>query len=125
MVAVLAINSPPNMLLRNVTVTKNRAILGSGAGILNNPSLVARLQNTIVASNTSLLTGATSNCNLLSSDVNNVFGDLTGCTVTLRSTDIVGDPELGPFSINASVAGSGHYPLFATSQSPAPSSRLH
>jgi hypothetical protein len=96
-----------NMLLRNVTVAENRAAIGAG---INGGGL----QNTILALNTNL-SGAPSNCTSLSSDGNNVFGDLSGCTVTLRSTDIVGDPQLGPFSITASVAGSGHYPLLATS----------
>lgn len=51
------------------------------------------LQNTILANNTAT---NSPNCGgSVTSNGNNIFGDTTGCSVTLQPTDYVGDPSLG------------------------------
>src|SRR5439155_13455117 len=46
---------------------------------------------------------------------NNLIGDPTGCTITLGSKDLTGDPGLGTFSDNGT-PGNGHFPLLSTSR---------
>jgi hypothetical protein len=40
----------------------------------------------------------------------NLIGDPTGCTITLRASDLTGDPGLGAFTDNGT-PGNGHFPL--------------
>ena len=45
----------------------------------------------------------------------NLIGDPTGCTITLLSSDLTGDPGLGAFT-DTGRPGNGHFPLLPTSQ---------
>jgi len=45
---------------------------------------------------------------------NNLLGDAGGCTITLLSGDLMGDPGLAPFA-DAGVPGRGHFPLLPES----------
>jgi hypothetical protein len=46
---------------------------------------------------------------------NNLLGDLTGCSMTLQSSDLTGHPGLGEF-IDDGTPGHGHFPLLAASR---------
>jgi hypothetical protein len=88
--------------LTNSTVVHNIAERGAG-GLQGGPFV---LLNTIVALNT----GDVGDCSTAISLGNNLIGDPTGCTITLQSTDLTGDPLLGNFRDNGT-PGNGHFPL--------------
>jgi hypothetical protein len=105
--------------LTNTTVAENGGSIGTaGTGITNGGTML--LQNSIIARNMSSENpfGQTStpDClGLIISLGNNLIGDPTGCDITLKSTDLTGDPGLGTFTDNGS-PGNGHFPLLSTSQ---------
>jgi hypothetical protein len=45
----------------------------------------------------------------------NLIGDRTGCTITLQSSDLEGDPGLAAFTDDGT-PGNGHFPLLQTSR---------
>jgi hypothetical protein len=71
------------------------------------------LQNTILALNSSSFAPDCSG--LVTSLGNNLIGDTTNCSITLRPGDLTGDPGLDAFTDDGT-PGNGHYPLLATSQ---------
>jgi hypothetical protein len=88
-----------------------------GGGIFSRSSVggSVALQNTIVALNT-LDDGSSSDCaGPVTSLGTNLLGDPTGCTITLRASDLTGDPGLGDFT-DTGRPGQGHFPLLPTSQ---------
>jgi len=99
-----------NMFLKNTSVIAN---VTTRAGIQNlgrsqNPGRLI-LQNSILALNTKGTSPA--DCDSITSLGNNIIGSLDGCSVVLRSSDIVGDPGVGSFIEDVLVYGSGHVPL--------------
>jgi hypothetical protein len=102
-------------LVVNSTITNNRSELAfEGAGGIVNFGGTFELQNSIVALNES--TSGIPDCRgLIASRGNNLIGDATGCSVTLLSSDLTGDPGLGTFVDNG-MPGNGHFPLLANSQ---------
>jgi len=107
------------LFVKNSTIVYNTSYrLPAG---LQTTNVAARVQNSIVAFNLAIHTelgrSVPADCGfILTSLGNNIFGTTDGCTVTLRSTDTVGDPLLGPF-MEDETPGSGHFPL--TPNSPA------
>lgn len=92
--------------LVNVTVADNSAIDTVG-GIAAGVNSRVELQNTIVARNHA----PTQDCGgSLTSLGNNLMGDLTGCTVTLLPSDVLGEPGLADF-IDDGEPGHGYIPL--------------
>jgi hypothetical protein len=91
--------------LTNSTVAHN-----FGVGIAPRfPGGTVALQNTILARNTR------KNCvGAVTSLGNNLLDDLTGCTITMLPSDLLGDPGLGAFT-DAGSPGTGHVPLLPTS----------
>ena len=65
------------------------------------------LSNTILARNHS---GRRDCVGPVTSLGNNLLGDPTGCAITLRPTDLTGDPGLGDFTDNGT-PGNDHFPL--------------
>lgn len=98
-----------DLFLRNVSIVANDGGVGV-AGLRNFGSGRTRMQNTILARNTSHQLGD-SDCNSVLSLGNNIIGSLNGCSIALKSTDIIGDPGLGAFTEDVNVTGSGHWPL--------------
>lgn len=96
----------------------NSTITNNTIGIYNpiyefNPFGKIELQNTILALNTG---NTLSDCfGTITSLGNNIIGDTTDCTITLKSTDLTGNPGLGTFTDNGT-PGNGHYPLLSNSQ---------
>jgi hypothetical protein len=98
------------VILTNSTVAENTAIGGRGGGLSNVQGTVV-LTNTILARNQILAGGAGPDCvGPVTSLGTNLVGDPTGCTITLLSTDLTGDPGLGDFSDDGT-PGNGHFPL--------------
>ena len=91
----------------------NVLLLGQGGGIANSGSGTVTLQNTLLAGNTA--TEGPDCFGSITSPGHNLLGDLTGCTVSLGTGDLTGDPGLGPFQ-DPGAPGEGHFPLLATSQ---------
>jgi hypothetical protein len=86
----------------------------SGGGIFTVGTV--ELQNTILALNMVGLFGRGPDCfGPVTSFGNNLIGDPTGCTITLQSSDLTGDPGLGDFTDNGK-PGNGHFPLLSTSK---------
>jgi hypothetical protein len=110
------------MTLTNTTVAQNVAIESALAGISNFNGIVV-LQNTIIARNDvpAILfpfQAVPSDCSgPVTSLGNNLIGDptATGCTITLQSTDLTGDPGLDAFTNNGT-PGNGHFPLLSSNQ---------
>jgi hypothetical protein len=107
------------LLLLNSTLADNatRALqspsLSSGGGIFNSNGTVL-LQNTLLARN-SASGGTGPDCRgPITSLGTNLVGDPTGCTMTLRPNDLIGDPGLDAFTDNGR-PGNGHFPLLPTS----------
>jgi hypothetical protein len=118
-------------ILTNTTIADNHALQPNttGGGINSSsssapfgpPTGATVLQNTILALNTagSAVGGDCSGAFMgvsLTSLGNNIIGTLSGCLVTLRSGDRMGDPGLGAFTDDGS-PGHGYFPL--TPNSPA------
>jgi len=95
-----------NLLLKNSSVIANKSV-GAAGGIRNLRTI--RLQNSILAQN--IRGSSPSDCSAITSLGNNIIGSLAGCSVALRSSDIVGDPGVGSFIEDVLVYGSGHVPL--------------
>jgi hypothetical protein len=87
--------------LTNSTVVHNVA-RSSGAGLQGGTFV---LLNSIVA-----LNGDHECLGTVTSLGNNLIGDPNGCTITLQSTDLTGDPNLANFRDNGT-PGNGHFPL--------------
>jgi hypothetical protein len=88
---------------------------GVANDVQNSDSMI--LQNTILATNTSARSDADGGPDCdgeITSLGNNLFGDLLGCTVELKSGDFIGDPKLGQFTDNGD-PGLGHFPLLSDS----------
>jgi hypothetical protein len=98
------------MIITNSTIADNSAI--AGGGIVGGAVMV----NTILARNTDR-SGIGPDCMVgtITSLGTNLIGDPTGCTITLRASDLTGDPGLGAFTDNGT-PGNGHFPLLPTSQ---------
>jgi len=115
-------NPAGTVTITNSTLARNVASRGVGGGIRNHgsdlPGLppssgTVILQNTILALNTA--TGSGPDCfGPVISRENNLLGDAGGCTITLLSGDLMGDPGLAPFA-DAGVPGRGHFPLLPES----------
>jgi hypothetical protein len=104
------------VLLTDSTLAENIAgnPLGGGAGgLFNEGTGTVLLQNTIIARN-SAPTGPDCSGPVTSLGTN-LIGDPTGCTITLQSSDLTGDPGLDTFTDNGR-PGNGHFPLLPTSQ---------
>jgi hypothetical protein len=123
------------LTLTNTTVVDNENIGGPGGGIVNGGTLTlinstvaynsapvggglsgsATLQNTILALNTDTGLDDSPDCSgVVTSLGNNLFGDLSGCTIALQASDVDlegdQDPGLGDFTDTGS-PGNGHIPL--------------
>src|SRR5207244_2316708 len=85
----------------------------SGSGINGS----ATLQNTILALNThEYPSPQADDCvGVVTSVGTNLIGETTGCTITLQSSDLTGDPGLGAFTDDGT-PGNGHVPLLPTSR---------
>jgi len=104
------------LTILNSTISGN-STGGTGGGIANDDfygGAMVTLQNTIVAKNEGDLGGPDCQGSIQSLG-NNVIGDESGCTITLVSSDRIGDPGLGTFVDNGD-PGNGHLPLLASSQ---------
>jgi hypothetical protein len=99
------------VILTNVTVTGNTSFGGDFGGVARSGGVLA-LQNTLVALNTGR--GGSECGGVVTSLGHNLLGDPTGCTITLLSTDLTGDPGLGDFTDDGT-PGNGHFPLLASS----------
>ena len=105
-------------------MARNRIVPGAplqrGGGLANFNGTVILL-NTILALNT-VDSGSTPGRGLgpdcfgvVTSQGNNLIGDMTDCTITLRPSDLTGDPGLDTF-MNNGRPGKRHFPLLPTSQ---------
>jgi hypothetical protein len=105
--------------LINATLTTNFVRMGGGG--IYNASGLATLQNTILALNTFSSTGGPPGTSIneclgvVTSRGNNLIGDTAGCTITLQSSDLTGDPGLDAFTDDGT-PGNGHVPLLSTSR---------
>ena len=84
---------------------------GVANDVQNSDSMI--LQNTILATNNSARSDADGGPDCdgeITSLGNNLFGDLLGCTVELKSGDFIGDPKLGQYTDNGD-PGLAYFPL--------------
>jgi hypothetical protein len=89
----------------------NTTVAENGGGLYSNGTTV--LVNTILARNT--INFGDADCRgAITSQGNNLIGDLTDCIITLQPTDQIGDPGLGDFS-DDDMPGKGHFPLLPSS----------
>jgi hypothetical protein len=127
------------LTLTNSTIVDNTVIGGPGGGIANSGTLTltnstvaynsapaggglsgsATLQNTILALNTDTVSDDSPDCSgVVTSLGNNLFGDLSGCTIALQASDVDlegnHDPGLGDFTDNGQ-PGTGYVPLLPNS----------
>jgi hypothetical protein len=110
------LNANGIVLLTNSTLAENiggNPLGVGGGGIFNSGTGTVLLQNTIIARN-SAPTGPDCSGSVTSLGTN-LLGDPTGCTITLQSSDLTGDPGLDTFTDNGR-PGNGHFPLLPTSQ---------
>jgi hypothetical protein len=102
--------------ITNSTIAHNSAS-DSGGGLRNSSNTTVRLQNTILAEITG--SGAPDDCLVASGTAtslgHNLIGSLSRCPITLLSTDLTGEPGLGPF-MSDDIPGDGHFPLLSTSR---------
>jgi hypothetical protein len=101
------------LTLTNSTLADNTATVGGG--LVNRGTMT--LQNAILALNTSASTSSPSDdCfGVVTSRGNNLLGDTTGCSITLQSSDLTGNPGLDAFTDDGT-PGNGHFPLLETSR---------
>src|SRR5262245_12860416 len=93
------------LVLNNSIVVDNVDPFGRRVGAVVGATVI---QNTIIARNTQ-------DCGRDNRSAgNNLIGNPANCQITLRPTDIVGDPGLGQFVDDGS-PGNGHYPLLSNS----------
>jgi hypothetical protein len=111
-------NRRGSVTLTNSTLAYNWAdgpttvVCGGGGGLCTSSGTVT-LQNTILARNTAQ---SGPDCRgLITSEGNNLLGDLSDCTITLQSSDLTGDPSLDAFTDDGT-PGHGYFPLLLTSQ---------
>jgi hypothetical protein len=99
------------MVILNATITANQSSnTGAIATGIATGQAPLTLQNTLLAGN------ALRDCfGPVTSLGTNLIGDPTGCTITLRPSDLTGDPGLDTFTDNGR-PGHGHFPLLPTSQ---------
>ena len=105
-------------MLINSTISNNTTFTGSGLALGGPPPVAGSVSliNTILAGNRAELGPPSPDCSgNVTSLGHNLIGDPTGCTITLLSSDLTGDPGLANFRDNGA-AGNGHFPLRATSQ---------
>jgi hypothetical protein len=107
--------------ITNTTIRENESTAGPGGGI-SNLSGTVRLQDTIVAGNTSVLdfsgsAGPPDCVGTITSVGNNLVGDPSGCAINLQPSDLTGDPGLGALvgAGEEDPPGSAHYPVLAGS----------
>ena len=85
--------------ITNSTIRENQVIgLGGPGGGISNTGGTVRIQNTIVAGNTSVFLGSLvprTAVGMITSLGNNLVGDPSGCDINLQPTDLTGDPGLG------------------------------
>jgi len=109
----LAVGSGGAVTVTGSTITDNvidATPLPAGAGITG----PVRLENTVLARNTSGVPSKELNCSApITSLGHNLISDPTGCG-DLQLTDIVADPGIGAF-IDPGRPGTGHYPLLSGS----------
>jgi hypothetical protein len=107
------------LTITNSTLTANVASgdFGAGGGGLSSGGLGSSvtLQNTILALNTSTDRPELDCVGPITSLGNNLIGNSTGCTITLQSSDLTGDPSLDAFTDDGT-PGHGHFPLLQTSR---------
>jgi hypothetical protein len=103
--------------LTNSTLAYNTTTGSGVGGGINNRDGSVTLQNTILALNTA--PGALSpsdNCvGEVTSLGTNLIGNRTGCSLSVQSSDLEGDPSLAPFADDRT-PGNGHFPLQQTSR---------
>jgi len=107
-------NNGGTVTITNSTISGNTTFGGAG-GIVNSDvgNSVVTVQNTILALNVSR-SGAP-DCSAVTSLGNNLIGTTMGCHITLRPSDLIGDPGLDTFTDDGT-PGNGHYPLLPFSQ---------
>ena len=117
-----AIATGGTVTITNSTLADNHAARfsppdhGIGGGIIAAEGATVKLLNTILARNTVGSGGVGPDCDgPVTSLGNNIVGDASGCTLTLQSSDLTGDPGLDAFTDNGK-PGNGHVPLLPTSQ---------
>jgi hypothetical protein len=117
-----AISNGGILSLVNTTVAHNMVFatwVGNPGGLANFGSVV--MQNTLLALNNEDLRPpfpfpVPVDCDgVVTSLGHNLIGDPTGCTITLRPSDLTGDPGLATFTDDGA-PGQGHFPLLPTSQ---------
>jgi hypothetical protein len=97
-----AIDNSGTMRLLNSTLSGNRLAIRASTAVL--------IQNTLIGNSSS-----GSDCQgAVQSQGNNVIQSPGGCNLILQSSDVIGDPGLGPMADDGS-AGNAHFPLLSTS----------
>jgi hypothetical protein len=109
-------NSSGSLFLLNSTLAENTAtqpnpFFALGATLLSGASATTLVQNTIIAR---ILQGVQDCAGPIRSLGNNLIGDVTGCSIILQPSDLIGDPGLGQYTDNGN-PGNGHFPLLPTS----------
>ena len=109
--------------ITNSTISGNTS--GGGGGGIANFVLggiggIVSLQNSIVALNTTAVGTSGPDCaGVVTSLGNNIIGidaiSLNPCDISLRPSDLIGDPGLGTFT-DDETQGGGYFPLLKTSQ---------
>ncbi|MGH7783721.1 MAG: choice-of-anchor Q domain-containing protein, partial [Candidatus Binatia bacterium] len=107
--------------ITNSTIRENQVKDGPGGGISNSIGGTVRLQNTIVAGNTSVglpIFATGPDCSgTITSLGTNLFGDLSDCAVNVQPTDRTGDPGLDALvgAGEEDLPGKAYYPVLAGS----------
>ena len=103
----LAVGAIGSKRIVSSTITRNRATRGGGfQGPFVTGNQPVRLKGTIVAGNTATIVGGTGpdclavTAESAASQGHNLFGDLNGCEVGEKPSDVVGNPRLGPLGRN-------------------------
>jgi hypothetical protein len=110
------IGNSGTLTIINSTLTRNQAQFFDGGGLSNTSvCLGPPVVGTVTVQNTILALNTRNNCvGAVTSLGNNLLDDLTGCTIALLPSDLIGDPGLGDFT-DAGTPGTGHFPLLPTS----------
>jgi cysteine-rich repeat protein len=96
----------------NSVISNNTALTGQGGGIYQSSGL-ATIRNSILSGNVS--SGNGPNCyGGITTNGNNIFSNVTGCTISPSSSDSVQDPKLGVF-VSSDVPGRSYFPLLVNS----------
>jgi hypothetical protein len=102
-------NDSGSLILINSTLAENSGLRST---LVSTASATTLVQNTIVARS---LHNSSDCAGPIRSLGNNLIGDLTGCSIILQPSDLIGDPGLGPFTDDGS-PGNAHFPLLPTSR---------